>query len=135
MKQFEAIIERAADGTYSIYCKNEVFSGMGETIEDAKKDMHRQMQVYKETALAEGFRCPEFMNGEFEIVYTIDALSLMNYYVKAGIFSLATLEKVTGIAQKQLWAYTKGTKPRKAQADRIRNGFQNLSKDLDAIFA
>ena len=135
MIRVEAIIERAADGTYSVYCKNEVFSGMGETIEAAKQDMNRQMQVYKETALAEGFKCPEFMNGEFEILYTIDALSLMNYYVKAGIFSLATLEKVTGIAQKQLWAYTKGTKPRKAQADRIRAGFQNLSKDLDAIFA
>ena len=135
MKQIDAIIERAVDGTYSVYCKDEIFSGMGETIEVAKQDMHRQMQVYKETALAEGFRCPEFLSGEFEIVYTVDALSLMNYYVKAGIFSLATLEKVTGIAQKQLWAYTKGTKPRKAQADRIRAGFQNLSKDLDAIFA
>ena len=135
MKQIEAIIERAVDGTYSVYCKDEIFSGMGETIEVAKQDMHRQMQVYKETALAEGIRCPEFLNGEFEVIYTVDALSLMNYYVKAGIFSLATLEKVTGIAQKQLWAYTRGTKPRKAQADRIRAGFLNLSKDLDSIFA
>ena len=135
MKQIEAIIERAVDGTYSIYCKDEIFSGMGETIEIAKQDMHRQMQVYKQTALAEGFKYPEFLNGDFEVVYTVDALSLMNYYVKAGIFSLATLEKVTGIAQKQLWAYTKGTKPRKAQADRIRTGFLNLSKDLDSIFA
>ena len=49
MKQVEAIIERAADGTYSVYCKNEVFSGMGETIEAAKQDMNRQMQVYKVT--------------------------------------------------------------------------------------
>lgn len=135
MKQIEAIIERAEDGTYSIYCKNEIFSGMGETIDKAKTDMYRQMQAYRETALIEGFKCPEFMNSEFEVVYTVDALSLMNYYVKSGIFSLATLEKVTGIAQKQLWAYTRGTKPRKAQEDRIREGFKNLSKDLESIFA
>ena len=135
MKQIEAIIERATDGTYSIFCKNEIFSGMGGTIEDAKRDMARQMKAYKETALEEGFRYPEFLDGEYTISYTIDALSLMNYYVKTGMFSLATLEKVTGIAQKQLWSYTKGTKPRKAQADRIRTGFENLSKDLDAIFA
>ena len=135
MKQIEAIIERATDGTYCIYCKDEIFSGMGETIEDAKNDMNRQMRAYKETALFEGFRYPAFLDDEYRIVYTIDALSLMNYYVKAGIFSLAALEKLTGIDQKQLWSYTKGTKPRKAQADRIRAGFLNLSKDLDAICA
>ena len=56
MKQIIAIIERAEDGTYSVYCKDEIFSGMGETIEQAKIDMLRQMTVYKETALKEGFR-------------------------------------------------------------------------------
>lgn len=135
MKQIEAIIERAADGTYSIYCKEEIFSGMGDTIEDAKTDMARQMAIYKETAQAEGFKYPEFLDNGYDMVYTIDPLSLMNYYIKAGIFSLATLEKITGINQKQLWSYTTGTKPRKAQADKIRAGFLNLAKDLDAIFA
>lgn len=135
MKQIEAIIERAADGTYSIYCKEEIFSGMGDTIEDAKTDMARQMAIYKETAQAEGFKYPEFLDNGYDMVYTIDPISLMNYYIKAGIFSLATLEKITGINQKQLWSYTTGTKPRKAQADKIRAGFLNLAKDLDAIFA
>lgn len=135
MKQIEAIIERATDGTYSVYCKGEIFSGMGDTIEAAKEDMEKQMAFYKATAQEEGFKYPEFLDEAFVVNYTIDALSLMNYYIKAGIFSLATLEKVTGIAQKQLWAYTNGTKPRQAQADRIRAGFQKLSKDLDAIFA
>lgn len=135
MKQIEAIIERAADGTYSIYCKEEIFSGMGDTIEDAKTDMARQMAIYKETAQAEGFKYPEFLDNGYDIVYTIDPISLMNYYIKAGIFSLATLEKITGINQKQLWSYTTGTKPRKAQADKIRAGFLNLAKDLDAVFA
>ena len=135
MKQIEAIIERAEDGTYSIYCKDEIFSGMGDTIEDAKADMARQMAIYKETAQTEGFKYPEFLDGEYSVEYIIDSLSLMNYYIKAGIFSLATLEKVTGINQKQLWSYTTGTKPRKAQADKIRSGFLNLAKDLDAVFA
>jgi hypothetical protein len=108
---------------------------MGKTIDEAKSDMVRQMTVYKETALKEGFRYPDFLDKEYVIEYTVDALSLMNYYVKAGIFSLASLEKITGINQKQLWAYTTGTKPRKAQADKIRSGFLRLSKDLDSVFA
>lgn len=135
MKQITAIIERASDGTYSVYCKDEIFSGMGDTIEEAKEDMRRQMEVYKETAVAEGFKYPEFLDGDFEMVYTVDSLSLMNYYLGKGWFTLATLEKVTGISQKQLWSYVNGTTPRKAQADRIRAGLCNVSKDLDAIFA
>jgi predicted RNase H-like HicB family nuclease len=135
MNQIAAIIERAEDGTYSVYCKDEIFSGMGKTIDEAKSDMVRQMTVYKETALKEGFRYPDFLDKEYVIEYTVDALSLMNYYVKAGIFSLASLEKITGINQKHLWAYTTGTKPRKAQADKIRSGFLRLSKDLDSVFA
>ena len=135
MKLIPAIIERAEDGTYSVYCKNEIFSGMGATIPEAKADMHRQMAVYKETALKEGFKYPEFLDEEHFIEYTVDALSLMNYYVKSGIFSLYALEKITGINQKQLWAYTTGTKPRKAQKDKIISGFLRLSQDLDAVFA
>ena len=108
---------------------------MGGTIEEAKADMLQQMEIYKATAKEEGFKYPEFLDGEFTVTYTVDALSLMEFYLSKGWFSLATLEKVTGISQKQLWAYAHGTKPRKAQEDRIRNGLQNISRDLDAIFA
>ena len=86
MKLIPAIIERAEDGTYSVYCKNEIFSGMGATIPEAKADMHRQMAVYKETALKEGFKYPEFLDEEHFIEYTVDALSLMNYYEVRNIF-------------------------------------------------
>ena len=135
MKQISAIIERASDGTYSVYCENEIFSGMGDTIEAAKADMLQQMELYKATAKEEGFEYPEFLDEDFTISYTLDAQSLMEYYLSKGWFSLATLEKVTGISQKQLWAYAHGTKPRKAQEERIRNGFHSILQDLDAIFA
>ena len=135
MTTIEAIIERAKDGTFTVYCKDEIFSGAGETIQAAKKDMARQMQFYRETAIDEGFKYPAFLDEEYEIHYTVDAPSLMAYYVNSGIFSLAGLEKVTGVNQKQLWSYLNGTKPRKAQADRIRSGLRSLNEDLSAIFA
>lgn len=135
MEQIAAIIERASDGTYSVYCKNEIFSGMGDTINEAKADMASQMVAYKETALEQGFKYPAFLDGDFEVVYEVDAVSLLKYYIGSGIFTLTALEKLTGISQKQLWAYNNGTKPRKAQADRINAGFRRLSEDLDAIFA
>ena len=57
----------------------------------------------------------------------------MKYYVTAGIFSLAGMEKLTGINQKQLWSYMNGTTPRKAQRDRIEQGFRNLNQDLSTL--
>lgn len=135
MQIIEAIIERAADGTYDVYCKDEIFSGTGKTIEEAKEDMRSQMEFYRETAKEKGFRYPAFLDENYQINYSIDSLSLMRYYVAAGIFSLAGMEKMTGINQKQLWSYLHGTKPRKAQSNRIQAGFEKLRKELNALLA
>lgn len=135
MKTIEAILERAVDGTYTVYCKDEIFSGAGSSIAAAQADMERQMAFYKETALAEGFRYPDFLDGDYTISYKIDMPSLMRYYVEAGIFSLAGIEKITGINQKQLWSYLHGTRPRKAQAERLEKGFRLLTQDLTTLFA
>lgn len=66
----EAIIERAQDGTFTVYCKDEIFSGAGDTIEEAKADMARQMEFYRNTAKEEGFKYPAFMDSDYEINYT-----------------------------------------------------------------
>ena len=102
---------------------------------DITWEMMQQIKFYKETAIAEGFKYPAFLDGEYSFSYKIDAVSLMQYYVNSGILSLAGLEKLTGINQKQLWGYINGTKPRKAQEERIESGFRALDKDLNAIFA
>jgi len=135
MYTVEAILECADDGTFGVYCTKEMFTGMGKTIEEAKQDMLEQMQFYKETAQEMGFKYPEFLDYDYEIHYTVDSLSLMRYYVLSGIFSLAGMEKMTGINQKQLWSYLHGTKPRKAQSNRITAGFEKLRKELNAFLA
>ena len=135
MKTIEAIIERAEDGTFDVYCTKEIFSGVGRTIEEAKHDMQEQMAFYKKTAKEKGFKYPAFLDEPFEINYTIDSLSLMKYYVESGVFSLAGIEKMTGINQKQLWSYLHGTKPRKVQRSRITAGFEKLRKELNAFLA
>ncbi|MBR5018367.1 MAG: type II toxin-antitoxin system HicB family antitoxin [Bacteroidales bacterium] len=135
MYTLDAIIEIASDGTFSVYCKEDIFSGAGDTIEGAKKDMLSQMEFYKKTAIEQGFKYPSFLDGPFEVNYSVDSVSLMRYYVKKGFFSLAGMEKVTGINQKQLWAYLNGTKPRKTQMKRIETGFLALKNDLNMLYA
>lgn len=132
MRKIEATIEKANDGTFSVFCSNEMFSGMGDTAEAAKTDMLMQMDFFKKTAIKEGFSYPTFLDEEFEIVYKFDAGSLLEYY--SGILSLSGLEKVTGIHQKQLWNYLhRKSSPRKAQAEKIEKGLHALGSELMAI--
>lgn len=132
MKKIEAIIERADDGTFSVYCVNEMFSGMGNTAEAAKLDMLQQMEFFKQTAIEDNFSYPNFLDDDFEIVYKFDTESLLEYY--SGILSLSGLEKITGIHQKQLWNYLhRKSKPRKAQIEKIEKGLHALGSELIAI--
>lgn len=132
MKKIKAIVSRSQDGFYSIHCVDEMFSGGGNNPQEAKKDMLDQMQFYRETAVAEGFPYPSFLDKDFEIEYEFDAQSLLEYY--SGILSLSGLEKITGIHQKQLSAYLNNrSKPRRRQVERIQRGLHDLGKELLAI--
>lgn len=132
MQTIEAIIERAKDGTFSVYCITEMFTGMGNTAEAAKMDMRQQMDFFKKTAIEDNFSYPDFLNGDFEFVYKFDTESLLEYY--SGILSLSGLEKITGIHQKQLWNYLhRKSKPRKAQVEKIEKGLHTLGSELIAI--
>jgi hypothetical protein len=132
MKTIEAIIERAKDGTFSVYCMNEMFTGMGNTAEAAKMDMRQQMDFFKKTAIEDNFPYPDFLNEDFEIVYKFDTESLLEYY--SGILTLSGLEKITGIHQKQLWNYLhRKSKPRKTQVEKIEKGLHTLGSELISI--
>jgi hypothetical protein len=106
MKKIIAIIERSTDGTCTIFCENEMFSGIGKSPEEAKADMLFQMNFFKETAIENRFSYPAFLDSEFEVVYKFDTESLLQYY--AGVITPAALERLSGIHQKQLWNYMHG---------------------------
>ena len=132
MKKIEAIIERANDGTYSVFCVNEMFSGMGDTAEKAKADMIGLMKFCKETALEENRPYPAILDEEFDVVYKFDTESLLKYY--AGVITPAALERLSGIHQKQLWNYLHGrSKPRKKQVEKIEKALHALGSELISI--
>lgn len=132
MRKIEAIIERATDGKCTIYCKEEMFSGVGRTPEEAKADMFFQMIFFKETAKDKNFSYPAFLDEEFEVVYKFDTNSLLQYY--AGVITPAALERLSGIHQKQLWNYMHGrSKPRKKQVEKIEKALHTLGSELLSI--
>jgi len=132
MRKISAKICRAKDGFYSVHCINEPFSGGGETADAAKNDMLEQMTLFKQTAIEEGLEYPDFLDQDYEITYSFDTKSLLEYY--SGILSLSGLERITGIHQKQLWSYLHGkTVPRRKQIEKIENGLHALGKELMSI--
>jgi peptidoglycan hydrolase-like amidase len=76
-----------------------------------------------------------YSRGDFEVVYKFDIESLLTYY--QGIFSNSALEKLTGINQKQLWAYAHvKSKPRPAQVKATRGQVLMYENEIcDARFS
>ncbi len=130
MKSVKSVIERAKDGSYSIYMDIDVkdlsylITGTGKTIEDAKKDFETGYEEMKAYYAEKG---KYFEEVEFD--YTIDVVSFLTYY--ASVFTLAGLSKITGIAKGQLSHYVTGqNKPNAKNEEKILNGLRSFGKDI-----
>lgn len=132
MKTIQAIIERAKDGTFTVYCTDEMFSGMGDTPEAAIENMTDSMAFFIEGAKKDGYQYPAWLDDEYTIEYKSDVQSLLTYY--AGVITPSALGRLSGINPKQIWSYAHGkSKPRPAQLEKIQKGLRKLATELSTI--
>ena len=76
---------------------------------------------------AEGKECPQL---EFEFKY--DVPSFLQYYAYA--FTLAGLERITGVNQKQLGHYISGfRKPSEKTARKIEEKIKEFAKEIESV--
>ena len=133
MRKVNAIIERAGDGSFSIYSDadpNELgylITGTGESVDEAKKcfeDGYQDMRRYYEE---EGKPFTEV-----EMVYQYDMASFLEYYTKA--FSLAGLSRSTGINQGQLSHYVTGRRtPSLRTKEKMQKAIHEFAEELNAV--
>lgn len=131
MRKVNAVIERAGDGTYSIYSDAEdlsyLITGTGETVEEAKKcfeDGYADMKRYYEK---EG---KEFT--EVEMCYCYDMASFLAYYSK--VLSLAGLSRLTGVNPQQLSHYVTGRRnPSPKTVKKIMDAIHAFGHDLSTV--
>ena len=128
----KAIIEKA-ENNYSAYFEGlDGVVSVGDTLEEIKANLTEALDVYIEASKEMGCKIPEFLKGEYEIQFSMDVKSLLEYY--EGIFTKAGLERLTGINQKQLWHYANGKSvPRRAQAQRIEKALHRLGAELLSV--
>jgi predicted RNase H-like HicB family nuclease len=126
MKIIKVVIEKTKDN-YSAYAENVdgIFGG-GETVVEAKESVIKAIKLFKKYNM---MNLPKILQGEFKLKYRFDTQSLLNYY--KGVFTNASLERITGIKQKQIQHYASGLKkPRAAQKLKIQDSLHKLAEEL-----
>lgn len=115
-------------GAYSENCDG-IYSA-GNTIDECKKDAEKAIDLIKRNLPED--RWPEQIKGEYKLVWHYDTQSLLLNY--GTLLSLSGLERLTGIHQKQLWAYMHGrSKPRRQQKERIERALHQFAGELSDI--
>ena len=102
----------------------------GKTFEELQKNISEAVEFHLEGMREDGEKIP--FESNYELVYKFDPESLLKHY--NGIFTKASLERMTGINQRQLQRYSSGiSRPRTQQADRIKSALHHLGKELLAV--
>ena len=126
-----AIIEKGTDNRYSIYIADKEcpygIIGTGDTVKEAMDDFHEGYQEMKDYVLSTG---ESFEETSF--VFKYDVPSFLQDFAFA--FSLAGLERITGVNQKQLGHYISGyRKPSEKTVRKIESSIHAFSKQLEAV--
>ena len=130
MEKIIVVIEKSKD-FYDGYSDNcDGIYGACDSIQAVKDDIHEAIRLIKKNLPVEQW--PEQIKGEYEIEFKLDVASFLEYYSK--FLSLAGMEKITGINQKQLSNYlNRRSIPRRQQAERICSGLHSFAKELLSV--
>ena len=131
MKKTIAIIERGTDRKYSIFIEDTNYPygiiGTGSSVKEAMDDFYDGYKEMKEYVVSTG---EPFVETEF--VFKYDIPSFLQEYAYA--FTLAGLERITGVNQKQLGHYISGyRKPSRKTINKIEAGIHSFSAQLSAV--
>ena len=130
MEKIIMLIGKSSDfyGAMSENCEG--IYAAGPDIESVKADTYKAIEGIKRNLPED--RWPEQIKGDYEIEWKFDVPSFLEYY--SGFLSLAGMERMTGIHQKQLSNYLHHRAvPRQKQADRIIKGLHNFARELLSI--
>lgn len=128
----EVIIERGTDGSFDAtmeYLEDVPFGllGQGNTVAETIADFYNSYGEMQSMYAQEQKACPEL-----EFVFKYDIPSFLQYYAYA--FTLAGLERITGVNQKQLGHYIAGVrKPSEKTVRKIEDRIRSFAKDLESV--
>lgn len=127
-----AVIERGNDGTYGIYIESDNVPfgaiGDGNTVEQAIADFNNSIDEMRSFYAETGKEFPADLSFEFKY----DTASFLQQYAYA--FTLAGLERITGVNQKQLSHYINGVrKPSLKTIKKIENRLHSFGSEISSV--
>ena len=126
MEKINVILKRGEDGMFLAVPEHNFpigLHGYGKTANEAIADLNTICQEAKEFY-------PELPDFEYNIMYEVP--SFLKAY--SQIFSLAGLQQITGVNQKQLSHYLNGNSyPSKQTTEKIKTGFNNFRHNLSNV--
>ena len=130
MKKIKVFIEKSDYG-FSAYMDDTPLNysciGEGKTVEETIADFRKAYDGMRNYFREQG---KPFEEIEYEFFY--DTASFLDEFSKA--FSLAGLERITGVSQAQLGHYLHGRrKPSASTVAKIQEGVRQFAKDLTAV--
>ena len=126
-----AVIERGADGTYGVFIESDNVPfgviGDGQTVAEAIADFNNSVDEMRAYYAEEGKEFPQI---EFEFKY--DTASFLQQYAYA--FTLAGLERITGVNQRQLSHYINGVrKPSEKTTQKIEDRLHEFGAEIASV--
>jgi hypothetical protein len=127
-----AIIERGVDGTYSVFIgsDNVPFGALGDgkTVGEAVADFYNSVDELRASFAEDAMEFPQDL--EFEFRY--DTASFLQQYAYA--FTLAGLERITGVNQRQLSHYINGIrKPSEKTTQKIEERLHSFGAEIASV--
>lgn len=127
-----AVIERGADGAYGVFIESDNVPfgaiGDGQTVAEAIADFNNSVNEMQSYYAEEGKAFPQDL--EFEFKY--DTASFLQQYAYA--FTLAGLERITGINQRQLSHYINGIrKPSEKTTQKIEERLHAFGTEIASV--
>lgn len=133
MKRILAIVEKGADGFYSIYTPetvSTVLNGQGETVEAAIADMKESLKEVIFSYRERDVKIPEELEGEIEFDYKYDIASLFSVFEEINLSSFA---RKNGFNESLLRKYKNRLAfASEKQCKKIEEGLHKLGKSLCA---
>jgi predicted RNase H-like HicB family nuclease len=130
MEKIIMIIIKSKDyfDAYSDNCEG--INAAGADVEAVKQNTYRAIEGIKRNLPEKQW--PKQIKEDFEIEWKFDVPSFLKYY--STFMTLAGMEKITGIHQKQLSNYlNRRSVPRQRQAERIITGIHQFARELLSI--
>ena len=135
MKKIVAIIEKASDGGYGIYCPElkevSALFGHGLTEQEAKENLHENLEAAIEHFEEEGVEIPQILIGKVEFDYKYDFSGFFKTY---SCFNVSELATMIGINPSLLRKYKNGLAfASNEQRARIEMEIHSLAQRLSAV--